>query len=88
MKLKEFIFSLIETTKANIIELAQTELSNSNKKLVLDNKIINHIEMAIDKLSLNFILKNLIKKMILPNISVITQTIFDLIKMRVDGVTN
>ena len=87
MNLKEFIENFAETTKASIVELAQTELSNENKKLVLDHKIIDFLESALEKISINFILKIALRKLLLPNISLITQIIFDLLKERIKGIT-
>lgn len=87
MKIQHFIESFVSTTKAGIIELAQTELSNKNKKLVLDHKIVDFLDSALEKLTINFILKFALKKLLLPNVSLITQIIFDLIKTKVEGIT-
>lgn len=87
MKLRNFIESFVATTKTNIIELAQTELTNENKKLVLDHKIIDFLDNTLEKLTVNFILKFALKKLLLPNVSLITQIIFDLLKERIKGVT-
>ena len=87
MQLKNFILNFANTTKTNIIELAKTELSNNNKKMVLDQRIIEFLENAIAGVKLNFILKFALKQMLLPNVSVITQIIYDLLKARIDGIT-
>ena len=88
MKFNDFIQSFITVVKTNIIELAQTELSNENKKMVLDNKIINYIDCSFDKLRVNFIIKKIIKTFVISNVSIITQLIYDLIKTKIDGITN
>ena len=88
MELKHFIQSFADTTKKNIIELAKTDLNNSNKKMTLDHKIINFLEDSLEKLELNFILKIALKKLLIPNISLITQIIFDLLKERIKGLSN
>ena len=88
MKLRDFIENFVMVAKTNIIELAQTELSNENKKLVLDHKIISFIDSTLEKLTVNLILKFALKKLLLPNVSLITQIIFDLLKERIEGVTN
>lgn len=88
MELKQFIQSFADTTKKNIIELAKTDLNNSNKKMTLDHKIINFLEDSLEKLELNFILKIALKKILIPNVSLITQIIFDLLKERIKGLSN
>lgn len=87
MELKNFILNFVNTTKQNIIELAKTELNNNNKKLILDQRIIEFLENTIAGVKLNFILKLALKKLLLPNVSVITQIIFDLLKARIEGIT-
>lgn len=87
MKIKELINGLFYNTKKDIIELAQTELTNKNKKTVLDHKIIEYIENATNSLAENFIFKIVIKKLLLPNVPVITQWVFDLLKAKIEGIT-
>lgn len=87
MELKNFILNFVNTTKQNIIELAKTELNNNNKKMVLDQKIIDFLDNTIAGVRLNFILKLALKKLLLPNVSIITQIIFDLLKARIEGIT-
>lgn len=87
MKFKEFIESFVNEAKAGITELAETELSNENKKMALDHKIIKFLDIAFENLSLNFVLKLVLKKLLLPNVSLITQIIYDLLKEKIKGVT-
>lgn len=87
MQLKNFILNFVNTTKQNIIELAKTELNNNNKKMVLDQRIIDFLDNTIAGVKLNFILKLALKKLLLPNVSIITQIIFDLLKARIEGIT-
>ncbi len=87
MKFKEFIQGFAAVAKTNIIELAQTELNNDNKKMILDSKIINYLDCAFEKLKVNFIVKKFLKTFVFSNVSQITQLIYDLIKMKVDGIT-
>ena len=87
MKLTNFIESFVTTVKTNIIELAKTELSNENKKLALDYKIYGFIDDALERLSINFILKFALKKILLPNVSLFTQLIFNLLKSNIEGIT-
>ena len=87
MEFKNFILNFVNTTKQNIIELAKTELNNNNKKLILDQRIIEFLENTIAGIKINFILKLALKKLLLPNVSVITQIIYDLLKAKIDGIT-
>ena len=87
MIFREFIENFVETTKNNIVELAQTELSNENKKLTLDHKIVNYLDEALENLTINFILRIALKKLLLPNVSLITQIIYDLLKEKIKGIT-
>ena len=87
MKIREFISNFASTAKENIVELAQTELSNENKKLMLDHTIIEYIEKALNGMTVNIFLKFALRKLLLPNVSLITQIIFDLLKAKVEGVT-
>lgn len=87
MELKTFILDFVNETRKNIIELAKTELNNNNKKMVLDQRIIEFLENAISGIKLNFILKVALKRLLLPNVSIITQKIFDLLKEKIEGIT-
>ena len=83
MTIKNFIQDFTSKTKTKIIDLATSELSNENKKLCLDHTITNYVEDFINKTSINFIFKWMIKKYLIPNISILTQSIFDLLKAKV-----
>ena len=87
MKFKNFILNFVNTTKQNIIELAKTELNNNNKKMVLDQRIIDFLDNTIAGIKISFILKIALRKLLLPNVSVITQIIFDLLKAKIEGIT-
>ena len=87
MEFKNFILNFVNTTKQNIIELAKTELNNNNKKMVLDQRIIDFLDNTIAGVKLNFILKLALKKLLLPKVSIITQIVFDLLKARIEGIT-
>lgn len=87
MEIKNFILDFVNETRKNIIELAKTELNNNNKKMVLDQRIIDFLDNTIAGVKLNFILKLALKKLLLPNVSIITQIIFDLLKTRIEGIT-
>lgn len=87
MEFKNFILNFVNTTKQNIIELAKTELNNNNKKMVLDQRIIDFLDNTIAGIKINFILKLALKKLLLPNVSIITQIVFDLLKAKIEGIT-
>lgn len=87
MKLREFIINFVDETKTSITKLAETELSNENKKIALDHRIITFLDTAFENLTINFVLKMILKKLLLPNVSLITQLIFDLLKEKIKGVT-
>lgn len=87
MKLREFILEFTNKTKDSIIELAQTELNNDNKKLALDHSIVEFVEQAICNLSMNWFFKTVLKRLVLPNVSLITQIIYDLLKAKIEGIT-
>lgn len=88
MKLKEFIQNLVEESKTCIAKYEQfKELSGKQKKARVDEVITDYIELTIDNIGLNFITKFIVKKLLVDNVPVITQAIFDLIKSKVDGIT-
>ena len=86
MQIKDFIEIFATKTRGMIVWLeGYKELSNEEKKKRLDYHLTEYTEMAIDNLGLNFIFKFTLRKILLDNIPVITQTIFDLIKAKVEG---
>jgi len=87
MKFREFILNFTARVRKDIVELAKTELSNENKKLALDHNIVEYVEKAINGMTINFVLKFALKRLLLPNVSLITQVIFDLLKARIEGIT-
>ena len=87
MKLKTFIQDFINVSKAKISDLATKELTNEEKKLKLDEKLIGYTNYVIKCAKLGFIPKFIVNKYILPMIPSITQAIFDLLKTKIEGVT-
>ncbi len=85
--LKNFFQGFASSTKSKIEALALTNLNNSEKKETLDNFVEDWATKALDKLPINVFIKMLIRKVVIENISTITQIIYDLIKSRVNGVT-
>lgn len=88
MKVKEFIQNIVKESKHYIEKYEQyKELSGVQKKARVDDILKTYIENTIDTIGLNFIVKLIIKKLLIENIPVITQCIFDLIKAKVEGIT-
>lgn len=88
MKIKEFIQTIVKETKFYIEKYEQIkDLNGKQKKARVDEVITDYVENTIDNIGLNFIVKFIIKKLLIENIPVITQCIFDLIASKVQGIT-
>ena len=90
---KVIVAELIRFAKLNIKDLAQSELSNKDKKNALDRAIRGYLVPLLETSKISvpwipaWIVKWFFNKFILDNIPVITQAIFDLIQSRIEGVT-
>lgn len=88
MKIKEFIEEFVLCTKNNIEQYEKIEnFSGKDKKIRLDEIITNFANSTIDKIKMNFVIKMIFKKILIENIPYITQVIFDLIKIKIEGIT-
>lgn len=88
MNFKEFIKNVADETRHYIEKYEQyKDLTGEDKKNRVDDIIKTYIENTIDTIGLNFIVKFMVKKLLIENIPVITQCIFDLITASVAGVT-
>ena len=87
MNIKEFIKNIAVLTKTKIIDLANEQISNIEKKERLDITITEYIEKISSKLDINFFVRLVLKQLLLPNVSIITQIIFDFIKVNIKGIT-
>lgn len=88
MKIKEFIKNIVAESKHYIEKYEQyKDLTGEEKKARVDDILKAYIENTIDTIGLNFIVKLIIKKLLIENIPVITQCVFDLIKAKVEGIT-
>lgn len=90
--LKSFVRWMAINAKTKIKELALTELNNNEKKAKLDSYMTDIIVHNADywmpkKPIVKFVLNYVINKFILPNISGFTQLIYDLLKTKIEGVT-
>lgn len=88
MSFKEFLAKFVETTKKEIKALASSSFENSEKKEKLDLKITEAVELMLSKTNLNIFVIFVLKKFILPNVSELTQLIYDLLKSKIKGVTS
>lgn len=84
---KTFIKEFINKTKNEIIELASLKLANSEKKEKLDIVLTAFVENFILKANINVIFKFILKKLILPHVSELTQGIYDLLKAKISEIT-
>lgn len=88
MKIKQFIKNIVAESKHYIEKYEQyKDLTGEEKKARVDDILKTYIENTIDTIGLNFIVKLIIKKLLIENIPVITQCVFDLIKAKVEGIT-
>ena len=88
MSIKDFIKGFIQTSKTYIAKYEEyKELSNEDKKKRVDEILFSYTKNAIETLPINFIFKIALKKFLLPNISTLTQGVFDLIEVRISGIT-
>ena len=88
MKFKDFIQNTVKTAETIIVKVEEyKELTNQEKKQRVDEVIGKYVSSTIDYVQINFLFKLILKKYLLPNVPVITQAIFDLIKTRVEGIT-
>lgn len=84
---KEFFKGLVGRTQEKITELVDANLSNSDKKEVLDTTIRNWATEKLKDLSINVVAKWLIQKYLIGNIGIFTQLVFDLLKASVNNLT-
>lgn len=68
-------------------KLVKSEVSNFEKKQVLDETITRWLIDELKIVQLNIVAKWFINKFVLPNISEITQFIYDLITIKIVGIT-
>ena len=88
MDIKTFIQDFANNTKKYIEKFEEyKELTGEQKKQRLDEIIEDYVEVALDSVNMNVVLKFVFKKVLLANVPVITQIIFDLIAARIKGIT-
>lgn len=87
MEIKTFIQEFTEKAKNKIAELAQTQLTGAEKKAKLDEKMTKWAEELLNGAKMNIILKQAVKQFVISSIPVITQAVFDLLKAKIQGIT-
>ncbi len=88
MEIKGFIDNFVETAQMYIEKYEECkDLTGAQKKERLDDIITNYVNVALDGIGLNFIVKFIIRKLLIENIPFITQQIFNLIQARIKGIT-
>lgn len=89
MKFSVFIQTLSKVIKEQIAKYEKySELTGEQKKQRVDSMITEYLETIIDNLGLNFVFKYVVKKLLIENVPVITQIVFDLIKAKIKGITD
>lgn len=81
------VAELIRFAKLNIAELAKSQLDNAEKKNALDRAIRGYLVPLLATAKMGVVTKFIFNKFVIDNIPVITQAIYDLIKLRIKGVT-
>jgi hypothetical protein len=88
----KYLSSVASVAKLSICNLAQTELENAVKKEKLDNYIVKFIKKTMSNympsgVVAKFCYKYVIKKFVIPNVAEFTQIVYDLLKSKIEKVT-
>lgn len=87
MNAEQIIKKVVNYATLKIVNLADTNLTNAAKKESLDLAVENYIKDIVNAVTPNFIIRWVVNKFLLPNIPVLTQQIFDLLKAKIYGIT-
>ena len=85
--MNERILQFVNYVKINIIDLAEKELENIEKKAKLDKAVTAYFVSLLSTAKLGFFSRFVIEKVVVKNIPTITQAIYDLLKAKVKGIT-
>ena len=85
--MNEKILQFINYVKINIIDLANKELSNLEKKNKLDKAVEVYFISLLASTKINWFSKFVIEKVVIKNIPTITQAIYELLKEKIKGIT-
>lgn len=89
MKLLEFMVGLVDQIKFGIAKYEKDykDLKGPDKMTLLNKEITSYFDSKWENVKLNFIIKGFLKKQIRNFIPNITQKVYDLIAIRIEGVT-
>ena len=85
--MNEKIIQFVNYVKITIIDLAEKELSNLEKKDKLDKAVAAYFLTLLASTKINWFSKFVIEKVVVPNIPTITQAIYDLLQEKIKGIT-
>ena len=86
MKFKDFIQDFEIVTKNKIAELAMQALTNTEKKARLDDYLLEYLQNILGVFKPNLILRFIISKYVIPNVPTLTQTVYNLLKTRIEEI--
>lgn len=85
--MNEKILQFVNYVKINIVDLANKELSNLEKKNKLDKAVEVYFVTLLASSKIGWFAKFVIEKVVVKNIPTITQAIYDLLKEKIKGIT-
>lgn len=85
MNLVEVIKRMFQLTTAKILEYVNKELEGQEKKAQVDASVTTWLTDAVSKLGV--VQQFLITQYVIPTVPVITQSVYDCIKQKVEGLT-
>ena len=85
MNLVEVIKRMFQLTTAKILEYVNKELEGQEKKAQVDASVTTWLTDVVSKLGV--VQQFLITQYVIPTVPVITQSIYDCIKQKVEGLT-
>lgn len=85
---KMILAEILRVARVKIAELVNEQISNAEKKAMLDEAVKGCIMSLLATVKLGWVTKFILERFVVQNIPVFTQAIYDLIKCYIDGVTN
>ena len=85
--MNEKILQFVNYVKINIVDLANKELSNLEKKSKLDKAVECYFVTLLASSKISWFAKFVIEKVVVPYIPTITQAIYDLLQEKIKGIT-
>lgn len=87
MNINDFISKFAVKAKEKIAECEKLDLNGRTKKDMLDEVMVKWTNKTIDALKINAVYKMALKFLIVKNIPAVTQAVFDLLKAKINGIT-